>query len=247
VTTYIHGKSAAFLHGAYRLSPWVQEVKTSQTIDTADTSHFESVAKTYIVGQHDGTISLSGLYDSHTVVGVANLNDIMSAVVASDVNTPVSFAPEGIGIGRAAVMALAKNTQYEIDNVISDVEKFSADIQVTYGIQVGAFISDNTGITGSGVDFTTQDNGASGSPTTLGARAMLHVPENTSTGNLTAVVQHSVDGVVWVDLITFAVVGTLVTTSESKTATGTINRYIRLHTTKTGTGSVTAVVSFARY
>lgn len=238
MTTYVHGKNSAFLHGAYRLSPWINSVKTTQTTQAADTSHFESNSKTYIVGQNDGTITFAGLYDGTT----GAINDVMSAAIQSGVVTPVTFTPEGVSVGAAAVLALSESTTYDIENKVSDVEAINGTVQVTGGITPGVLLSDASDISAS-TDFDSVDLGAG---STLGARSFLHVITNTSDDDFDAVVQHSTDNTVWVDLITFTTVPTVTTSSEYLSVTGAVNRYVRLHTTLSGSDGVTAIVGFAR-
>jgi len=240
VANYIHGKSASFIYGATDLSPWVTEATGSQAVDVADTSHFGSNSKTYIVGQDDGTINFSGLYDA--TVGASNA--VLSAAVAAGTDIPITFAPEGVTIGAYALMALAKETQYEINTVISDVEKITGQTQVSGGIHHGVILktlaSDATS-----TNYTSVDNAVA---TSAGGFAQLHVLTNSiAGGNLIVKVQHSVDNSTWVDLATFTTVAAGPgVSSEGLSFSGTVNRYLRAITTRTGTGSTVAVVSAAR-
>lgn len=87
---------------------------------------------------------------------------------------------------------------------------------------------------------STIDNEAS-SPN--GAHANLHVLAS-SGGTWALTVEHSTDGNSWSTLMTFTSTGGAVT-SERKTASGTINRYVRFVATRTS-GTLTPVVTFAR-
>jgi hypothetical protein len=88
---------------------------------------------------------------------------------------------------------------------------------------------------------TSVDNGAS---TANGMRANLHVTAVTGTGG-TVKVQHSSDNSTWVDFHTFT--AATAATSQTKTATGTVNRYLRSVITPAGSSGLTCVVGAARY
>ena len=64
--SFRHGKNTAVLVDQYNISPFLNEVSSSQSIETADTSTFGTAAKTYVVGQNDATISFTGLFDGAT-------------------------------------------------------------------------------------------------------------------------------------------------------------------------------------
>lgn len=258
MATYIHGKSAALLHGAYDISPWITEMASTQTIQPADTSHFGSNSKTYIVGQDDGTGTFSGLYDGTQSLtfpnGTTGINQIMMNAIAAEeaaaggnTATPVTFGMEGISVGAACVLGGAKHTSYKITTVITDVNKIDGDIQFTGGVKGGYFLQSEAPMTTT-FTGTALDNGVTPGATTKGARAHLHVLANANTGNVTAKIQHSTDNSTWVDLQSFTIVPTITLASEWITiAPQTINRYVRTLITLAGTGSVTAPVAFARH
>jgi hypothetical protein len=88
---------------------------------------------------------------------------------------------------------------------------------------------------------TSVDNAAS---TANGMRANLHVTAVTGTGG-TVKVQHSSDNSTWVDFHTFT--AATAATSQTKTATGTVNRYLRSVITPVASSGLTCVVGAARY
>ncbi len=84
------------------------------------------------------------------------------------------------------------------------------------------------------------DGGASSAN---GGRANLHILA--ITGTWTVKIQHSSDNSTWADLVTFTSATT--TGAETKTVTGTVNRYLRAVHTEDVAGSLTYVVGFARF
>jgi hypothetical protein len=235
-----HGKNTAVLVAKYDISAYLNEVSSSMSIDTAETSTFGTAAKTYITGQNDATISFSGLYDGATDA----IAEIFEAIIDNDSTPAITICADGgLTVGASATLAQAKQTSYEISAPVADVVSLSGEFQVTDGMRGGVLLAaataHSTTTNGSSVDGTASS--------ALGARANLHVTANTRSANTTIKVQHSADNSTWADLITFAVVGSTTTTSETLTASGTINRYLRATTTiASGTGSITYTLSLSR-
>lgn len=238
--SFRHGKNTAVLVGEYNVSSYLNEVSSSQSIETADTTTFGTAAKTYITGQNDATISFSGLYDGATDA----IAEIFESIIDSDLTPPITIAADGgLTVGNKVVLAQAKQTSYEVSAPVSDVVSLSGEFQVTSGMRGGVLLaaatSHDTTTNGSAVD------GAASSA--LGARANLHVTANTRDEDTVIKVQHSADDSIWADLITFTTVGATTLTSETATASGTINRYLRATTTiSAGTGSITYTLSLSR-
>lgn len=238
--SFRHGKNTAVLVQQYNISSYLNEVSSSQSIETAETSTFGTAAKTYVTGQNDATISFSGLYD-----GASNaIAEIFEAIIANDTTPVITICPDGgLTVGSRATLAQAKQTSYEISAPVTDVVSLSGEFQVTDGMRAGVILAGNAA-------HSTSTNGASvdgAASSSLGARANLHVTANTRSANTTIKVQHSADNSTWADLITFTVVGATTLTSETRTATGTVNRYLRATTTiASGTGSITYTVSLSR-
>jgi hypothetical protein len=235
-----HGKDSKALLGKYDVSTYLTEATASMALDTAETSTFGGAAKTYLTGQDDGTISFSGLFD-----GDANaIDDIFVDVIDNDLTPVLTFAHDGgLVVGRKATLASVKQTNYSISAPVADIVSLSGEFQVTGGLRQGVLLAALTALTAT-TDGTSVDNLASSS---LGATANLHVTANTRDSDSTIKIQSSADNVTFADLITFTTVGATVLTSQSSTATGTVNRYLRAQTTlDAGTGSITITISIAR-
>lgn len=235
-----HGKNSAVLVDKYNISSYLNEVSSSQSIETADTSTFGTNAKTYLTGQNDATISFSGLYDGATNA----IAEIFESIIDNDSTPPITIAADGgLTVGNKAVLAQAKQTSYEVSAPVSDVVSLSGEFQVTGGMRGGVLLAAATSHSAT-TNGSSVDNTAS---TALGARANLHVTANTRTDTTVIKVQHSADNSTWADLITFTTVGATTLTSQTATATGTINRYLRATTTiAAGTGSITYTISLSR-
>lgn len=235
-----HGKDSKALLGKYDVSTFLNEATASMSIDTADTSTFGSLSKTYLTGQDDGTVSFTGLFD-----GDANaIAAIFEDVITNDLTPPITFGYDGgLVLGRKVTLATAKQTSYEVSAPVADIVSLSGEFQVTGGLRQGVVLAGLAALSAT-TNGTAVDNTAASS---LGATANLHVTANTRNSNSTIKVQHSADNSTWADLMTFTVVGSTALTSESLTATGTVNRYLRAQTTlAAGTGSITITISIAR-
>jgi hypothetical protein len=77
-----------------------------------------------------------------------------------------------------------------------------------------------------------------------GAHANLHILA-TASGNFEFKIEHSTDGISWATLGTVFTANGSAITSEYKTFTGTVNRYVRFVATRTG-GTASVVCVFAR-
>lgn len=97
-------------------------------------------------------------------------------------------------------------------------------------------------VTGDTQSADSQDNGAS---TANGGAGYLQVTAYSGFTTVVVKVRHSVDDIVYADLITFATV-TAAPVGERVTVAGTVNRHLAASWTVTGTGSITFMVGFAR-
>lgn len=90
---------------------------------------------------------------------------------------------------------------------------------------------------------TPVDNGAL---TSNGGAAYLQVGAYSGLTNVVVKIQHSVDASAWVDLVTFTTV-TSGRQAQRVVVAGTVNRYLSITSTKTGTGSREEFVGFKRF
>lgn len=236
--TFRHGKRTVVLLNGTDMSPYLNEATTTQEIETAETTTFGDLDKTYITGLGDGTISTSGLFDD-----TANASDqVLSGLVAQDDNA-FTVLPEGATAGARSIIANGQMTSYEVSSPVGDVVAISAEVQADGGLYSGQALNGLTN-TGTSASLTSVDNSAS---TSNGALFNLHLTANTRDGAAVVKVQHSANNSTWADLVTFSSVSASVTDGESITSTGTVNRYLRaVHTLAGSSGSITYHVSAAR-
>jgi hypothetical protein len=216
---FIHGKGASVLVGAYDLSAFLNNVDTAATADTAEVSTFGDASKAYIPGLKDATLSLSGFFDG----SASAVDEVLQAAIGG--SRVITVVPAGSGvIGNRAQLGQAIETSYNVTAPVADAVTISAEALVARTVAGTTAANDNT------------------SSTANGATATLHCAAFTGT-DITIKVQHSADNIAWADLITF----TQLTAegSELKSATGTVNRYLRVDASGTFT-TATFAVAIAR-
>jgi len=240
--TFRHGKNVNVFLDQYDFSTYFNDVTASTSVDTAETSAFGTSAKTYVVGHRDGTVSLSGMFESTESTGT---DQYFATALGSATKIKLIVAPEGNSNGAGAIMLVADDTSYEVSSAIADIVQASAEFQSTDAVEHGKILSSGSTVSATG-NGTGVDNGAS---TANGGAGFLSVPVNTRNGNITVKIHHSADNSTFADLVTFTVVSSTSKTSERvEVASGTtVNRYLRVNYTVAGsTGSATPVVAFTR-
>ena len=220
------------------MSSYLSDGSPTESVETGETTAYGKDAKTYVVGLRDSTLSLSGFFD-----GATDAVDEVFATALGTSDENITFAPEGLALGRRVVTMASLETSYEISSPVADVVSISMEAQTNDRLDRGVSLCDLASVAATG-NGSSHNHGAS---STGGATGTLHVTANSRNGNTTFKIQHSADNSVWVDLMTFSVVGATTKTSERKTVTGTVYGYTRVSYTCAGTsGSITFHASVAR-
>lgn len=236
--TFRHGKTITILGDAADLSAYFNSVSVGNEVETAETTTFNSSARSYVVGWKTGSISFEGLFDGSTDA----VDEILTTALSSD-GISFTVATEGTTVGRRAIVLRSKQTKYDVTSPLGDVVSTSAEATSDGGLDYGVLLAGREALTGS---FTggAVDNSVS---STNGYAAHMHATANTRNGSTTVKVQHSADNSTWVDLITFTSVPTATTASQRVVGTGTVQRYLRAIATPGGsTGTITVTVALAR-
>ena len=238
--TFRHGKNVKVFVNEFDFSSYFTDMTATSSVETAETSTFGSSAKEYITGLQDGTVSVSGMFESTTGLGT---DEFFANALGSSTKVKVIVAPEGHANGYRAVMLQADDTSYEVSGAIADVVQASAEFQSSNGIDHGVILSSGSAVSATGTG-TSVDNTASSAN---GGVGFLSVPTNTRNGNVTVKIQASADNSTFTDLVTFAVVSSTTKTSERVEVSGTVARYLRVSYTVAGsTGTATPTVAFSR-
>jgi hypothetical protein len=244
----------AFAHGS-STRVLVNEKEVSSEVSGWGMSHQRAVSEVSCVGQTagaagarfvpglmSGTLTLRGPQDDDETGGLTK--EITDAIGVDNVFLATCL-PDGHAIGKPAFFCVGDPTEWAVDATVADAVGYtfaaSADESVEMGYVIhalGAETADGNG--------TAVDRGASPlTPTTRGAVAAIHVTAYAGLTSAAIKVQHSTDNSVWADLVAFTSV-TAIGFERKAVVTGTtVNRYLRVVTDVTGSGSVTFLVSVA--
>jgi len=238
--SFVHGSGARVYVNGFDLSAFLKSVSSSHEVEAHDSTTFTATAKTYMPGLEDATLSAEGLFSG----AVGATDAVLHAALRG--RTPVvwNWLPAGDVDGAFGYGLLAVETSYEIESPVDDLVSISAEAQSNVGRERAQILHPLAARTATG-NGTSRDNTTA---TTAGGVGYLQVTTvSGTTPSLTAVIQHSVDALTWVDLITFTAV-TASNNAQRIAVTGTVNRHIRAAWTISGTGpSFTFFAAFGRY
>ena len=235
---FIHGKDTVVLLGKDNVTSYFHEHSAAVEVEMHDSTVYGKSAKTYVAGLIDGTVSLGGLWDG----AASAIDSILSALIGAAASV-LTIGLNGTTVGNRATLASPLETSYEIDDSVSELVGISFEGQSDDRVETGLFLHNLVAETVTGIAVS-QDNGGASAAGAVGHLHLTAVSGTTPT--MTVFLEHSTNNTTWATLLTFtALAGT--TTSERKTVTGTVNRYLRASWTITGTApSYTFAVACAR-
>lgn len=200
-----------------------------------------SAGASFVPGLMSGTLGLRGPEQLDSTTGLQV--ELQAAIGVND-NLLVTCLPDGVTIGKPAFFAVVDPTDYAVDASVADAVAVTFSAQADESVELGYVIHALAAETVDG-NGTAVDRGTVSTPSTRGLVAGIHVTAYSGLTSAAIKIQHSVDNSVWADLVAFTNV-TALTQERVRVATGTtVNRYLRVVTDVTGTGSVTFLVSAA--
>lgn len=133
---FVHGKGGVFkidnAAGTLQtLTAYLDQWSISNSVDMAETTTLGSEVKTYLSGQSDATISISGFYDSTAATGP---DVVLNGIVGSETTSTFELGPEGSASTKTKYTGECFLTGYQITDAAGDAVKFTADFQVTGAI-----------------------------------------------------------------------------------------------------------------
>lgn len=239
---FVHSKASKVVLDSLSLTGFLKGWEASGEVELSDTTVLGDEGHKFLPGLATGSVSLDGLFDNTYVAGSEDAT-LTAAKKAAAANV-ILLAPSGMALGSRVVSLSARETTYAQAAAVADAVSLQSAWTSEGEVDTSAIaLHDLTAETTTGTG-TNVDNAAL---TSNGAGAALHVTANTRNGATTVKVQHSVDNSTWVDLISFASVGSATVAAERASATGTVNRHLRATWTLAGsTGSITFTVAAAR-
>tara|TARA_R110002020_G_scaffold145384_2_gene318650 strand:- start:2797 stop:3513 length:717 start_codon:yes stop_codon:yes gene_type:complete len=234
---FIHGKDTEVFFNNNDFGQYFNSIDFTRTADVSETTAFGNSAKSYVSGDKDGTVSMSGFFD-------ATSDAILQPFLGSATNTDLLIGLNGTTDGKSVLFGSGIVTNYGQSSPVGDVVATSVDMQADDGFFNGLVV-DKATITTTG-NSTALDNTTS-STNGGGAFAIVTAVSGTSTPTATIKIQHSADDTTYVDLVTFTNFTAVGSQMETVASGTTINRYLRVNYTISGTNpSFACIVGFGR-
>lgn len=230
-----HGKDSKVFINQTDFSSYFNNVDVNRTADIAESTTFGNDNKTYITGNKDGTLSVGGFFDA---TADATLQPLLGGA-----DMVMVFGIDGLDATDGCSFAQGNITNYGISSPVGDIVATSLDIQADSGLFNGSVL-ENATITATG-NGTARDNTLS--TANGGGAFIIATTVSGTTPNLTAKITHSADNVTYADLVTFTALTSAGVEVKEVAKGTTVNRYLKVTYTVTGTNpSFAVIVGFGR-
>lgn len=238
---FVSSQSTRILHGAVAIASTVRNAKPSFQQAMIDVTTLGDSAKAFIGGINEWSFSVDGMFDNATTSG--SVHAAMNSPLAASDTVAVSVASTGFAAGSPVWVFPAKEVTYEVKSQVEGAVEYSLVYGAGTAPAIGVSLADLAAVSTTS-NGASQDNTAA---TSNGFVAQLHITAvSGTTPSLTAVVQQSTNSSAWTTLGSFTAANAV--GSQIITGTGTVNRYLRIAWTVTGTTpSFTVQASVARY
>lgn len=234
---FVHGSTGRLFANQYAISDTIAGWNFSHTRNASEVTTIADTGARFVPGLMSGQVTLRGPQDS---VG-RSLHAVLEAAKGSDNSLLITACPYGIAIGTFALTTLADIGEHAIDAAVADAVGFSASAMSDESVDMG-FIVHALGAETVDGNGTSVDRLASSAN---GAVAVLHATAYSGLTNAAIKIQHSTDNSAWSDLVSFTTITAIGAERKLVAAATTVNRYVRVVTDVTGTGSVTFLVTLA--
>jgi hypothetical protein len=211
---------------------YLENVDADGNVQAIDVTTLMNTAKTFIPGLEDSKIKMKGFYNAETT------NDQLTFDYWLDSRKrtifPITYYPQGGGtLGDPAYILYGLLTSYTIDSVVKDAVSIKNEFMTNKGLLAAKVLFPLAAESTSNAGSTSLDNAAA---STKGGSAVINVQAASgTTPSLTVKLQHSTDNSTWSD-VSGGSFGALNTVSAKFIEfTGTVNRYLRIVSTITGT------------
>ena len=238
--TFVPGTSVAVLANEKSVTATVSGATVQHARSYGEATTFADGGARYVPGLMGGSIKLVGPQDSTG----QNLYAEVAAAVGVDNALQIIVCPEGTAIGKPALFTVGDLTDWTIDGNVKDAVAASLMCQADDSVALG-FIVHALGAETADANGTSVDRGSAGTPTTNGADVAISATAYSGLTSAAIKIQHSADNSAWSDLVAFTTLTAVGSERKVVAAGTTVNRYVRVVTDVTGTGSVTFLVAMA--
>lgn len=211
---------------------FLENIDADGNVQAIDVTTLDKTAKTFIPGLEDSKIKMKGFYSADS------LNDELTFDYWLDARKraifPTVYYPEGGGtLGDPAYILYGQLTSYTIDSVVKDAVSIKTEFVTSRGLLVAKVLFPTALEDTSNAGSASLDNAASSA--NGGSAALMVQTVSGTTPSMTVKLQHSANNSTWADVTggSFAAVTDI--DGQFIEFTGTINRYLRVVSTITGT------------
>lgn len=241
--TFRSGADARLFLHSLALHSYTRDASSSSSTGMLPTSTLGTKAKTFIPDLlPTWSCQFGGPLDVDATAGgqFATLAAMKAALTAGTATAyPFTFLP--LGTDGALWLGDSIKTSLDVVTGLGETVNWASGAQGTGVLdQNGKILENNTAVT-TDTNGTSLDNGAA---TSNGAAFHLHVTAFSGLTDDVITIEDSADDSNWATIVTFTTVAGL--TSERKTLTGAVRRYVRVVDNVTGTGSISRFVAISR-
>jgi hypothetical protein len=212
---------------------YLENIDVDGNVHAIDVSTLLHTAKTFIPGLEDCKIKMKGFYDTNTIDPTSTFEGWLFS--RKRAVYPVTYLPAGGNtLGDPAYILYGLMTSYTIDSIVKDAVSVKTEFQTSRGLLTAKVLVPDIAETASNAGTTSLDNAASSAN---GGSAALQVSavSGSASPSLAVKLQHSTDNSIWADVTGGAFSTVTAVDGQFIEFTGTVNRYLRVVTTVTGT------------
>ena len=225
-TTPRHGSKARLLCNTKSLSTMLNDATMTYKCEQADVSVWQATDKEYIPGLRVSQLKASGIY----VGSPTRTQSVLESALGSTTDDVITYGPEGDAIGSAAHLIKSLETDYEVKSPLTGAVSVSFSAQ-SDGRSVGGGVwqAPLAARTSTGALAAVTNPIA----TAKGGVGHFHLTTaSTLTTGIQVRIQHSSNGAVWADLITFTNSTNDAGTVQRSTVSGTVKAQTRANCTQ---------------
>ncbi len=119
--TFYHGSKAKLYVNGRDWSTYARSIKGSVKVDTAEVSTLGEVAKKYVPGMQDATLSIDGIFDG----AASRIDQIIQDCLSSSDSNYVTWVINNEGLGKVAYGMEFTENNYEVKAGMGDAATFS--------------------------------------------------------------------------------------------------------------------------
>jgi hypothetical protein len=138
---FYHGKGLVFkIDNAagtlVTLTSFVDSVDLDNSVDMGETTTAGAEDKTFVSGQAEHDLSISGKWDDTATTGA---DPVLSALIGLEASSTFEFGPAGSAAGKIKKSGECFMTGYKVSAPVGGVVTFTADFKVTGAVTQGVW------------------------------------------------------------------------------------------------------------